>query len=88
MRTFPQPLYSKAANAIVAEWLGLSQAVILSPGARHGRSSNACWSRVQAMGPLVMDAHLAALAIEHGATLATGDRDLARFQGLQAINPL
>jgi uncharacterized protein len=40
------------------------------------------------IGPLVMHAHLAALAIEHGATLATTDRDFARFSGLKVINPL
>jgi hypothetical protein len=35
-----------------------------------------------------MDAHLAALAIEHGATLCTNDRDFARFQGLKVEYPL
>lgn len=39
-------------------------------------------------GPLIMDAHLAALAIEHGATLATSDRDFARFPRLKFFNPL
>ncbi len=33
--------------------------------------------------PLILDAHLAALAIEHGATLCTNDRDFLRFPGLQ-----
>ena len=42
----------------------------------------------KAIGPLVMDAHLAALAVEHGATLATTDRDFARFSSLKIINPL
>ena len=42
----------------------------------------------QAKGPLVMDAHLAALAIEHGATLCTTDRDFTRFKGLRLLNPL
>jgi hypothetical protein len=35
-----------------------------------------------------MDAHLAALAIEHGATLCTSDRDLWRFPGLRVEDPL
>jgi hypothetical protein len=34
-------------------------------------------------GPVVSDAHLAALAIEHGATLLTFDRDFERFAGLR-----
>ncbi len=40
------------------------------------------------MGALVIDAHLAALAVEHGATLATTDRDFARFADLQTFNPI
>jgi predicted nucleic acid-binding protein len=35
-----------------------------------------------------MDAHLAALAMEHGAVLASNDRDFARFDGLRIVNPL
>lgn len=37
---------------------------------------------------LVVDAHLAALAIEHAATLYTADRDFRRFDGLRVVNPL
>jgi predicted nucleic acid-binding protein len=36
---------------------------------------------------LVPDAHLAALAVEHGLTLCTADRDFARFAGLKWRNP-
>ena len=39
-------------------------------------------------GPLVMDAVLAAIAVEHGATLCTTDRDFSRFPGLRWNNPL
>ena len=35
-----------------------------------------------------MDAHLAALAVEHGAAIATTDRDFTRFPGLDIVNPL
>ncbi|MDP2054699.1 MAG: VapC toxin family PIN domain ribonuclease, partial [Acidobacteriota bacterium] len=37
---------------------------------------------------LVPDAHLAALAIEHGLTLCSSDGDFARFSGLDWQNPL
>jgi predicted nucleic acid-binding protein len=40
------------------------------------------------LGNLVPDAHLAALAIEHGLTLCSTDGDFARFPGLRWINPL
>jgi len=42
----------------------------------------------KARGPMVMDAHLAALAVEHGATLVTTDRDFARFPDLRTLDPL
>ena len=37
---------------------------------------------------LTSDAHLAALAIEHGAELCSSDHDFARFPGLKWRNPL
>ena len=37
---------------------------------------------------LVPDAHLAALAMEHGLTLCSTDGDFARFPGLRWINPI
>jgi predicted nucleic acid-binding protein len=37
---------------------------------------------------LIMDAHLAALAIEHGATICTNDRDFSRFPRLKVLYPL
>lgn len=45
-------------------------------------------AQTQAVGPLMMDAVLAALAIEHSATLMTTDRDSARFVDLRQQNPL
>ncbi|HEY8210462.1 MAG TPA: TA system VapC family ribonuclease toxin [Myxococcaceae bacterium] len=41
-----------------------------------------------AVGSTVHDAHIAALALEHGVTeLLTADRDFARFPGLRVRNP-
>jgi len=42
----------------------------------------------QAAGPLVMDAVLAAIALERGAMVSTTDRDFSRFSGLKWTNPL
>jgi len=39
-------------------------------------------------GNLASDAHLAALAIEHGAEIYSSDTDFSRFPGLQWKNPL
>lgn len=87
-RAFAQPFAIAEATEVVNEWLGRPQSVILTPGERHWEVFNNLLTIGQATGTLVMDAHLAALAIEHGCTLATTDRDFSRFPGLQTTNPL
>ena len=44
--------------------------------------------RTGTAGSLVSDAQQAALAVEHGATLCSADRDFGRFVGLEWVNPL
>jgi predicted nucleic acid-binding protein len=39
-------------------------------------------------GNLTSDAHLAALAIEHGYTVFTADNDFRKFAGVSVVNPL
>ena len=76
------------AISIVEEWLTQPNFSLLSPGDRHWRILADLLPEAQARGPLVMDADLAALAIEHGATLYSNDRDFSRFAGLKHVNPL
>jgi len=87
-RAFPAPLSTKEATSIVTEWLERPQTVLLTPGEKHWAIFQKLLAAGQATGPLVMDAHLAALALEHGAALASTDRDFSRFPGLKLINPL
>jgi toxin-antitoxin system PIN domain toxin len=87
-RAFPAPLSTKEATAIVTEWLERPQTVLLTPGEKHWAIFQDLLELGQTTGPLVMDAHLAALALEHGAELASSDRDFSRFPGLKLINPL
>ena len=56
------------AISIVEEWLAQPNFSLLAPGDRHWRIFAGILPEAQARGPLVMDADLAALAIEHGAT--------------------
>ncbi len=86
-RVFEQPLLASEALAAVASWLERPSVSVLEAG-------EACWEifrelvvQAQVTGPLVMDAFLAALALENGATLATTDRDFARFPKLKVVNP-
>ena len=76
------------AVEIVTGWLERPTVALVHPGERHWEILRNLLEEGQAPGPLVMDAHLAALAIEHGATLATTDKDFTRFPGLRVFNPL
>ena len=87
-RVFERPMKLSEAEAAVSSWLTQPVADILEPGERHWEILCDLLQRGQATGPLVMDAVLAAIAIEHGATLCTTDRDFSRFAGLKWMNPL
>jgi toxin-antitoxin system PIN domain toxin len=82
------PMTAEEAASIVDGWISLSNVVLTSPTERHWRILSDLLPKSQARGPLIMDAHLAALAIEHGATLCTNDRDFLRLPGLKVEFPL
>jgi len=87
-RVYERPLLANEAKGAVSSWLARSVAGILDPGERHWSILGSLLADNQVRGPLVMDAVLAAVAIEHGATLHTTDGDFARFRGLKWRNPL
>jgi toxin-antitoxin system PIN domain toxin len=87
-RVFEHPLSVAESEAIVSSWLAQPIAGILEPQERHWEILKRMLHSGQAAGPLVIDAMLAAIAVEHGATLCTTDRDFARFQELKWTNPL
>jgi len=86
LHEFPPTL--AAAWTVVEDWLACEPAFVPTPGARHHeileRLVLACCQQSRD----VPDAHLAALAIEHGLVLATHDRGFARFDGLRWERPL
>ena len=87
-RVFRQPLSMEEACEHVSSWLSRPMVGILDPGARHWVILEGLLKSTQASGNLVADAHLAALAIEHGAALCSTDRDFARFEGLTWQDPI
>ena len=87
-RVFEHPLTMAEAERHVYSWLTRPVAGILDPGERHWEILTRLTRSGQAAGPLVMDAVLAAIAIEHGAALHTTDRDFVRFEGLELVDPL
>jgi toxin-antitoxin system PIN domain toxin len=58
------------------------------PGPRHWALMEGLCRKTRARGNLVMDAYIAALAIELGAELISADGDFARFPGMRYLNPV
>lgn len=87
-RAFVLPMTADEATARVSSWLARPMVKIVNPGPRHWEILFRLITVGQCSGPLVMDAHLAALAIEYGATLCTHDRDFKRFDRVKVYDPV
>lgn len=87
-KIYRHPPTTPEAMAVVNRWLAHPTVTVLEPTPNHWRYFQQLLDTGQATANLVNDAHLAALAREYGATLASTDADFARFPGLRWINPL
>jgi uncharacterized protein len=67
----------------VNAWLGAPATVVAQPTPRHASLLRGLLRDTGTAGNLTTDAHLAALALEHGADIVSYDRDFARFPGVQ-----
>lgn len=83
-----KPLTADEALDYVERWLAQPISTVIEPSPRHAAILRDLLTGSGTAGNLVTDAHLAALAIEHGAELCTADRDFGRFPGLRWVNPL
>jgi toxin-antitoxin system PIN domain toxin len=82
------PVTPAAAMGQVAEWLACAPAWVPQPGPEHAAILARLVAGPSMTSRLVPDAHLAAVAIEHGLVLCSADGDFARFAGLRWQNPL
>jgi hypothetical protein len=87
-RLFSKPFSMADAWRRVERWLALGNVWTPVPGERHRDILGGFVCGPAASAKLVTDAHLAALAIEHGLVLCSTDGDFARFPGLRWENPL
>ena len=88
-RIFRRPSTLSEAIAQVEAWLESPTLVLLSEGGGHWRALRAALETGKVVGPLVHDARIASLCIEHSVReLWTADRDFGRFKGLPFRNPL
>jgi uncharacterized protein len=87
-KTFASPYSVEAALDLIEEWLAQPSIELVSETDEHYRILGELLRQLGAAGNLTTDAHLAALAIGHGATLVTCDSDFRRFANLSWENPL
>ena len=85
---FPRPLSVSAATTKMDAWLAQPVARVLDPSTEHWIQLGERLRETQCTGNLIQDAHLATLAMEHGATLCSSDSDFSRFPDLKWANPL
>lgn len=86
-RVYEAPLTTAEALAIVSSWTERGSVCVLEAGELCLEIFRGLLLEAQVTGPLVMDAFLAALALENGATLVTTDRDFSRFPKLKLADP-
>ncbi|MGM0385095.1 MAG: TA system VapC family ribonuclease toxin [Actinomycetota bacterium] len=86
-RIMGAPLSASDATGIVEDWIG-------APAAWVPEVTVSTWSILREIlerdgitGNLVPDAQLAAIAVQHGVPVVSGDSDFARFRGVEWINP-
>ncbi len=85
---FERPLTSDEALDVVNVWLRQPCVTVIAPTDRHAAVLRELLAPLGTAGNLTTDAHLAALAIEHGSTLCSCDSDFGRFSGLRYVNPI
>jgi uncharacterized protein len=83
-----KPLHPDRAMAFVDEWLALPYVRAVGPGAGHWGILRKLLKDTGTAGNLTSDAHLAAIAVELGASICSTDRDFERFPGVERVDPL
>jgi hypothetical protein len=84
---YPQPQSIDEALENVDAWLGVASVITGDPDRHHSRRMRELLSYSGIGGNLVNDAHLAALALQYGATVVTYDHDFALFPGVRWERP-
>jgi len=87
-RIMPTPLIPEVAIDCVNDWLQQPPSLTIVPSHQHWSIFKELLMPLGTAANLTSDAHLAALAIEHGARLYSTDNDFSRFQSLRWTNPI
>ncbi len=87
-RIFESPLSPERTMGFIDEWLARPNVRMVTPGIGHWAILKNLVRQTGTAGNLTTDAHIAALALEHGCTICSADNDFKRFSGVTHINPL
>lgn len=87
-RILPRPMSVEDALGDARRWLEMPHVRVLTPREEHLHILERLLEPGGLGGNLVPDAHVAALAIEHGGTVYSADRDFSRFPRVEWVNPL
>ena len=82
------PLLPEQALAFVDSWLRQPHVTAVGPGEHHWRILSNLLRANGTAGNLTSDAHVAALALEHGGAVVSADSDFRRFSSVTVVNPL
>lgn len=83
-----RPLSTEQAIAYVDGWLAQPFVSLVGPQASSWPVFRNLLGASGAFGNLTSDAHIAALALELGATICSADYDFRRFPGIRHVDPL
>ena len=86
-RIFEVPTPRTDAFAFIEAMIAQPGHLLVAPGPRHLDLLRALCDEADALGDLVPDAVIAAVAAEHSCEIVTLDRDFARFQSVQHRRP-
>jgi len=87
-RSISRPQKMSDAWSQINDWLACEPAWTPEPTEHHAQTMRTLCDSASVFGDFVPDAHLAALALDHGLTLCSSDSHFARFPTLRWFNPL
>ncbi|HSR67283.1 MAG TPA: type II toxin-antitoxin system VapC family toxin [Acidobacteriota bacterium] len=87
-RVMRRPLQAEEALEYVDSWLKQPFVEAVAPGPGHWQVLRNLIRTTGTSGNLTSDAHIAALALEHGHEVSSADNDFKRFPGILHVNPL
>lgn len=86
-RVFVEPTPLPDAFAFIEATVAQRRHLAVEPGPRHLALVRRLCEEAEASGDLIPDAVLGAIAVEHGASVVTLDRDFTRFSSVRHLRP-